>query len=179
MSSFLEMLELARAKAMTSIEELGPLPEREATFVSLARVAHRDFRQRADAGTVDNKARELLGDEAADAPQVEEGRKLRAVAEGARRGQHRVAQGDAREVDARVDGGIAAHGRPSQSTVSAANTGPSRQTSANPPPCSGAAQPRQTPKPQAMGFSNDTLHGRPCASASSAQRRIIGVGPQA
>ena len=67
MSSFLEMLELARAKAMTSIEELKPPTERAATPHSMARVAQRDFRQRADADTIDNKARELLGDEAADA----------------------------------------------------------------------------------------------------------------
>ena len=38
---------------------------------------------------------EALGDEAAEAAQVEKGRELRAVAEGPRRGEHRIAQRDA------------------------------------------------------------------------------------
>ena len=43
----------------------------------------------------------------------------------------------------------------------------------------GAAQPRQTPKPQAIGFSSETKHAAPCVSARVAQARIIGVGPTA
>ena len=63
---------------------------------------------------------------------------------------------------------------PPRRSVRASKTGPSRHTSAKPPSRSGAAQPRQTPKPQAIGFSSDALQAAPRAEAISAQRRIIG-----
>ena len=76
--------------------------------------------------------REALRDEAADPREVEERRELGAVAEGARRGQHRIAQRDAAQIDARVD---FAHAQaPPRRRRCAGSTGPSRHTSAKPPP---------------------------------------------
>src|SRR5690606_6283001 len=115
-------------------------------------------------------------DDAADARQVEERRELLAVAERPGRREHRIAKRDPAEVDGRVD---AAHGTPSHASAAASSTGPSRHTSAKPPPARGTAQPRQTPKPHAMRFSSDTTQRRPRAAAISAARRIIPVGPQA
>ena len=88
-----------------------------------------------------------MAHEAPDAAQVQEGLELGAVPERPGGGEDGVAQPDSPEIDGGVD---AAHGSASQATASAANIGPSRQSSANPPAASGTAQPRQTPKPQAI-----------------------------
>src|SRR5262249_39407409 len=119
--------------------------------------------------------REALRDEAADPREVEEWRELGAIAERARSGQDRIAQRDAAEIHARVD----AHASPSHATSRDRSTGPSRHTSAKPPLRSGAAQPRHTPKPHAIGFSSETQHTRPWRSAICAVAAIMAVGPHA
>ena len=71
--------------------------------------------------------RERLGDDAAQLGEVDERRELGAVAAGAAREQHRVAQRNSRQLGREVDGGLAHEAAP-QPSASDGNTGPCVQT---------------------------------------------------
>src|SRR5690606_30749687 len=86
----------------------------------------------------------------------------------------RAAELDLVDVDRRDAGRRRAH----QRTSRASNTGPSvQQYLYGLGPWTGTAQPRQTPKPQAICSSRHKQLGTPNARPSSRTARSIGVGP--
>ena len=121
--------------------------------------------------------RQPLRHDAAELRQLHEREELEAVAERPRGGEHGVLESDRADRDREIRAHHATRAPRASPALrrrrARSATGPSGA------PRVGTTQPKQTPKPQAIGASSERSHVTPADCAIAATAFSIGVGPQA